>query len=275
MQYNVFAWRFLTQGMHAGKPHPRWADSNFCDGDATEKWHSRSSKRLQVQSSRQRRDDIDTSIGRQGEHITSQMASTVKAEQLADTQSHNHTQLYRLSPDDSQLIHETTNTTTTSSSPASHAYRNQRSMQQHYGGHYSPIEDPGLAYSPTTSIDSANYGEQRHTNGTANGDYYQTAYERHLHSHLDPGSTSSSSYASCTCLSNQTIAHPILLSLSNQLQNSLDLLKRLPEHNGRHHCAIVKRVVELDSIIQYVFHLPGLGFCHSLAEASRESRAAV
>ena len=36
----------------AGKPHPKWAEPNFCDGDATEKWHSRSSRRLQFPKGR-------------------------------------------------------------------------------------------------------------------------------------------------------------------------------------------------------------------------------
>lgn len=156
------------------------------------------------------------------------MTSGVKAEQVAETQ---HQQLYRISPDDSQLVHEATS--------ASHAYRAQRSMQ-HYNGQYSPIDDPGLAYSPATSIDSGTYNEHRHS-GAANGDYYQT-YERHVQ--LDHGS----SYT-CTCLSNQA-AHPILLSMSTQVQSSLELLKRLPEHSGRHNCGIIKRMTELDGAIQ-------------------------
>jgi hypothetical protein len=32
-----------------GKPHPRWADSNFRDGDSAEKWHSRATKCMPAQ----------------------------------------------------------------------------------------------------------------------------------------------------------------------------------------------------------------------------------
>ena len=173
-------------------------------------------------------------VGRQGEHLATQMPAGVKAEQIADTQHH---QLYRLSPDDPQLVHET--------SPASHAYRSQRSSIHQYSGQYSPIDDPGLTYSPTTSIESAGYEQQRHT-GAAAVDYYPT-YERHVPVESQTGT----SYSACTCLSNQA-SHPTLLSLSNQLQSSLDLLKRLPEHNTRHHCGLIKRISELDSTIQYV-----------------------
>ena len=38
-----------SQTILSGKPHPRWADSNFRDGDPNEKWHSRATKCLPAQ----------------------------------------------------------------------------------------------------------------------------------------------------------------------------------------------------------------------------------
>lgn len=67
-----------------GKPHPRWAEPNFCDGDATEKWHSRASRRTQLQIQRQR--------AMEG----SQSSPVVKTEQQGE--SSNQPQLYRMSP---------------------------------------------------------------------------------------------------------------------------------------------------------------------------------
>lgn len=39
----------FTKNIPLGKPHPRWADSNFRDGDTNEKWHSRATKCMPTQ----------------------------------------------------------------------------------------------------------------------------------------------------------------------------------------------------------------------------------
>ncbi|KAK7681628.1 hypothetical protein QCA50_015362 [Cerrena zonata] len=193
-----------------GKPHPRWADANFCDGDASEKWHSRSSRRVQSQMQRQKREQDDNGH--------SMDVSPVKVEQSADM---SHRQLYRMSP-----------------SPPMSAHPHQ------HQGDCSPVENANInSYQSSSTI---GYGHHRQhappslSMPNNNDLYYHQPY-------IKPA-VSSPIHPSCTCLTNPAAGNP-LIALIQQLQQTLQLLRQLPEHNSRHQCIILKRIVELHDLM--------------------------
>ncbi|CAL1712207.1 unnamed protein product [Somion occarium] len=197
-----------------GKPHPRWADANFCDGDASEKWHSRSSRRGQTQLQRQKREQQDDAS------MDGSLIPPVKVEQAADV---SHRQLYRLSP-----------------SPPMSANPHH---QQHHGD-CSPIDSPTMSSYQSSSTMS--YGHHRPQAPPSlampnNNDlYYHQPY-------IKPPA-SSPIHPTCTCLTNPAAAHP-LIGLMHQLQNTLELLRHLPEHSGRNQCIVLRRIAELHDLM--------------------------
>ncbi|THH10056.1 hypothetical protein EW146_g8494 [Bondarzewia mesenterica] len=70
-----------------GKPHPRWADANFCDGDPSEKWHSRASKRPQpIQLTLKPRRSFDAALQQQQQQQGIQ--TPIKSEPAPDLTQH-------------------------------------------------------------------------------------------------------------------------------------------------------------------------------------------
>ena len=104
---------------NSGKPHPRWADSNFRDGDPNEKWHSRATKCLPAQK-RGSQPQSPQQPQQNGQHTTDgggnvstngtggdprngvstrgmqSLLSPIKSEPMTDTNNNAH--LYRFSP---------------------------------------------------------------------------------------------------------------------------------------------------------------------------------
>ncbi|KAI0335725.1 hypothetical protein GY45DRAFT_1239785 [Cubamyces sp. BRFM 1775] len=202
-----------------GKPHPKWAEPNFCDGDMTEKWHSRSSRRLQYQKlPRDRHDDGGGQM--QGGHP--RMPPAIKTE--ADPSQH---QLYRFTPSPPSSAVDNAST------QSYNLYRAQDG-QQHGHAVYSPTDDSSC-YSSPSSASVMTYNDSRHgPNAVANGDQYY-----HEQQYVQP---------SCTCVTNPAAGNA-LIGLTNQLQNTLALLRQLPEHAPRHSCVILRRVTELNDIM--------------------------
>ncbi|PIL22705.1 transcription factor [Ganoderma sinense ZZ0214-1] len=210
-----------------GKPHPKWAEPNFCDGDANEKWHSRSSRRLQYQKlPRDRHDD--------GQHLqgaNGRGPPAIKTEQANDPSQQN---LYRFTP-------SPTHPTVDGSS--GHSYGLYRQQAHGHGqGVYSPADDSSC-YSSPSSASVMTYSEARHgAHGVTNGEHYyqqEQAHQQYVHAQTPP----------CPCLTNPAAGNA-LIGLTTQLQNTAVLLRQLPEHNtARQTCAIVRRVTELTDIM--------------------------
>ncbi|OCH91597.1 hypothetical protein OBBRIDRAFT_515452 [Obba rivulosa] len=212
-----------------GKPHPRWAEPNFCDGDAAEKWHSRASRRTQSQYQKLRRDGPEDG----GHGLSSHVSPVVKTEQSADVPQH---QLYRFTP-----------SPTTGSDPHAATGQMYRTQSQHSGHHAHCNATEELCYSSSSSSASTmGYVEHRTMDAAVtvpNGDqYYHHHYVRTLPSEAP------SLPSQCPCLTNPAAGNP-LIGLVNQLQNTVHLLRQLPEHNTRHQCSILKRIVELDNML--------------------------
>ena len=209
----------------AGKPHPKWAEPNFCDGDANEKWHSRSSRRLQYQKlPRDRHDD--------GQHLqgaNGRIPPAIKTEHANDPSQQN---LYRFSP-------SPTHPGAVDGS-AGHSYGMYRNQQAHGHGQgvYSPADDSSC-YSSPSSASVMTYSEARHGASSGGGEqYYQE--QQYVQQQQQ----------ACPCVTNPAAGNA-LIGLTNQLQNTLALLRQLPEHStGRQSCVIVRRVTELNDIMQ-------------------------
>ncbi|KAI8978723.1 hypothetical protein BD414DRAFT_551492 [Trametes punicea] len=202
-----------------GKPHPKWADPNYCDGDLTEKWHSRSSRRLQHQ--KLVRDRHDDGAG-QMQGSNPRMPPAIKTE--SDPSQH---QLYRFTPSPPSSAVD---------NPSAQSYNLYRTQEaQHGHAVYSPTDDSSC-YSSPSSASVMTYSEAPHGTspmGNGNGNYYQE--QQYVHH-------------SCSCITNPGAGNA-LVGLTNQLQNTLALLRQLPEHNSRHTCVILRRVTELNDIM--------------------------
>ncbi len=220
-----------------GKPHPKWAEPNFCDGDANEKWHSRSSRRLQYQ--KLARDRHDDGSSPHMPHANGRIPPAIKTEQANDPNQH---QLYRFTPS------PPTSGVENGSGQSYTIYRSQPA-HQHGQGVYSPTDDSSC-YSSPSSASVMTYSEARH--GATNGgdQYYQE--QQYVPQ-------------SCACLTNPAAGNA-LIGLTNQLQNTLVLLRQLPEHGTprQAQCVIVRRVTELNDIMQYVLFLSADGMGGSL-----------
>ena len=77
--------------------------------------------------------------------------------------------------------------------------------------------------------------EARH--GVSNGDHYYQEQQQQYLQH------------SCACLTNPAAGNA-LIGLTNQLQNTAAVLRQLPEHNASRTCVILRRVTELNDIMQ-------------------------
>ncbi|EJF63274.1 hypothetical protein BD309DRAFT_859987 [Dichomitus squalens] len=196
-----------------GKPHPKWAEPTFCDGDPNEKWHSRSSRRLQYQKGP--RDRHEEANGR--------MPPAIKTEHGSDpSQQH----LYRFTP---SPTHPNVD------NGSGHSYNLYRNQQGHGHGQavYSPADDSSC-YSSPSSASVMTYGEARH--GVSNGDHYYQDQQQQYMQH------------SCPCLTNPAAGN-VLIGLTNQLQNTAAVLRQLPEHNTSRSCVILRRVADLNDIM--------------------------
>ncbi|KZT65846.1 hypothetical protein DAEQUDRAFT_768557 [Daedalea quercina L-15889] len=217
-----------------GKPHPRWAEPNYCDGDANEKWHSRSSKRSATTPYPRNRDGLAPGT-------TPQTPSSVKTEQPTDYSRH---QLYSLSSSPgSSDSHEAVS--------ASQAYYRGYAQQ---GAH----DESAMYYSSSSSSSPMGYN---------NGDLpAQTSADHYNHHSYTRSSihTADTQASSCSCLANPAAAHS-LIALTTQLRTSSHILRQLPEHHAQHECRVLNRIAELDDILH------GGGLSGYMPEASYET----
>ncbi|KAI0263985.1 hypothetical protein BC834DRAFT_957183 [Gloeopeniophorella convolvens] len=206
-----------------GKPHPRWADANFCDGDPNEKWHSRASKRPPGMRLDLRRQRSAFDIG--PHHDGSHSGTPIKSE--PGDLAQNFPYRFSPSPDSSQASPYQMFPPQTSASYQEH------SMQYGNGnsGNSSGEGSAGSSYSPYMQ---------------APGVYHSDAHgadPRYRSQHSDPRGEV---YCPCHANPNATAA---LVGLSQQLQGSLSVLRGLQEHSGHAPCTLTRRIQDLSDIL--------------------------
>lgn len=264
-----------------GKPHPRWADPNYYDGDASDKWHTRSQKRNP--GGKRRLHSPEPGLGGMGGMNglggDLSVGVSVKTEPMAELQQSGGPVYYRLTP---------------SPPPGAHAhaqqvaYGNGLHQQQHHAsnGHQNGHSHHGafspssafdcndgcspLSYSPSSPTSAPGYesgssngngAANGASNGTSNGIYAyppnnksmsrqssgadrlgRTLYDDDMHSH-----------SSCDCLVNPASGHTVI-TLLRQLQSASAYLQQLPEHSGNvgatSKCALLRKVTELKNLLQ-------------------------
>ncbi|KAJ3533234.1 hypothetical protein NM688_g7310 [Phlebia brevispora] len=145
-------------------------------------------------------------------------------------------QLYRMSPSPGPAL-------SFDSGMGSSAYRD--GTQSHsQSGCSSPGDQCNNYASSSSSSPSMGYTQSRQSGSVlamTNTDlYYHQPYIR--------GSDSSASDPPCGCLTNPAAGHP-LISLTHQLQQTIELLRQLPEHAARGSCVILKQITQLNDLM--------------------------
>lgn len=203
-----------------GKPHPRWAESTFGNGDPNEKWHSRAAK---CQPLAKRRGHSPARLGLGDIRSQSALMSPVKSEPSGENGG-----LYRFTP-----------------SPTSARYNgyDQQGQQQ------QPGFDGSYSNTPSTSP-SVNY-----TNGNGSGpipsSYSDGGYNL---SGSDDGNVYGSDQYNqniCSCRTNPATGLAYI-GLAQQLQSSLSSLRQYSHHPSNTTCSLYRRIVDLDNAMQYV-----------------------
>ncbi|KAN0074659.1 hypothetical protein V8E55_011708 [Tylopilus felleus] len=226
-----------------GKPHPRWADANFRDGDPSERWHSRAAKNSLHLRRRARSPDTLARPNQEPRGLVSASGAPIKIEPIPDiSQPH----LYRFTP------------SPPASYPAFHSDNSASPPYERQNGHHynsgnitsngrssmpypSPTSTNGLSYSHHPS-DPPSYHE--------NGNVYQMnpcepdkVYGNHFPSDSPP------SPPFCACRTNPGAEHA-LVSLGQQLQSTLASLRQYSPHPENSQCQLFRRINELATLMQ-------------------------
>ncbi|EIW74654.1 hypothetical protein CONPUDRAFT_93823 [Coniophora puteana RWD-64-598 SS2] len=216
-----------------GKPHPRWADANFRDGDPAERWHSRAAKNSSMQLRRRGRspDPPEGSPTEPRGMVTPSGVPSIKTEPGGDL---SQPSLYRFSSNSPPGSYQGFQSGT--SSPISTYDRN---------GHASypngAVHPNGRSY----TYSNGSYGH--HSNGHAPGStLHQNGGAYHAHA-FAPDSPPGSGY--CPCRTNPAANHAFL-ALGHQLQNTVDCLRQFAVHPEGAQCRLYRRIKELNSMIR-------------------------
>ncbi|KXN84330.1 Heme-responsive zinc finger transcription factor HAP1 [Leucoagaricus sp. SymC.cos] len=218
-----------------GKPHPRWAENNFRDGDPNEKWHSRATK----YAPSKRSPDSANRANRAGSG--NNIVSPIKTEPISETSSG----LYRFSPSpgpgtgsmryNQSFSGEVRASNGSPTSPYDEQHQRNfhvGSPNQGYTGHppntYHAHSGSGASsYSTdTTGSYGSNHG---YGNPNANDQYH--------------GSPHQQVYCPCRTSPTTGVAY---LTLSQQLQNSLPPLRQYTHHSQ---CQLFRKINELNDLM--------------------------
>ncbi|KAL0961515.1 hypothetical protein HGRIS_006456 [Hohenbuehelia grisea] len=213
-----------------GKPHPRWADSNFRDGDPNEKWHSRASK---TNTMAKRRSPDETPQHSRGGVLTSLLAP-IKTEAPSDNSQQ---ALYRFSPSPGpSMRYHTFQTDLRNDSPASPFEHDHR----------HPMNSPPSGESPQmpfpSSAPSMSYIPHHGASGYVDGNraHHGASHGYPLAGHDDYAHTG----PHCPCRTSPATGHAYI-SLSHQLQSTLNAVRQYSPHPSSTQCLLYRRIVEL------------------------------
>ncbi|KAG6813016.1 hypothetical protein H0H92_014754 [Tricholoma furcatifolium] len=210
-----------------GKPHPRWADSSFRDGDPNEKWHSRATKCSSM--TKRRGSSPDRPNGR----VIPPALSPIKTEPVNDTSSN----LYRFSASPappSVRYHNNFQTDVRSSS-----YDNDHTYTS-TNGNYHPSDSPtayhGQQHNPSVPSSYSENGSYTLSGSDDGNSYHSSQGDQYTTSHI----------CSCRTSPGTSIAY---ISLAQQLQTSLSSLRQYSPHPSNTTCILYRRIVELNNIM--------------------------
>lgn len=230
-----------------GKPHPRWADSNFRDGDPNEKWHSRATKCMSAQK-RGSQPQSPQQPQQNGQHTTDSGGGGNASGGGGDPRNGVSTRGMQslLSPIKSEPITDTNNN--------AHLYR------------FSPSPAPSMRYHTfqqgdvRAGPDSQAQSGYPTTNGATTNGYHHSSNSTGSHysdngaggPYSDDGKGSVGGYGDhfrhCPCRTNPALGLTYI-SLSQTLQSSLNTLRQFSHHPSSTQCMLLRRIVDLNNAL--------------------------
>ncbi|KAJ7704209.1 hypothetical protein B0H16DRAFT_1747716 [Mycena metata] len=194
-----------------GKPHPRWADSNFRDGDPNEKWHSRATKCAPLPK---RRHSPDLSPG--DAPRPPQLLPPIKTEVAAEASPH----LYRFSASPGP--------------PRPGGYAAAPFPEAHRSSSAGSFDGGGTYDYPLSGSDDGHYGGH-YSPSSAGGS--------------GSGGRGGGGSAYCSCRASPGMAHAYI-SLSQTLQTTLGVARTYAAHPPGTPCVLYRRIADLASLMQ-------------------------
>ncbi len=227
-----------------GKPHPRWADSSFRDGDPNEKWHSRATKCAPLSAKRRHSPDSAGERANPGRGILPSLLTPIKTESAAEPNS----QLYRFSPSppaSSMRYHQQVFSTDVRGSSSSASFENEHPSFSNgtSSSYHSNSSSTSAPYTNSGSTHSGSYSDRGSGEYPLSGSEDSRNYSEHYHS-----SPSSQSTPFCSCRSS-TAANHAYIALSHQLESTIGSLRQYA-HHPNNQCPLYRRIAELHGLLQ-------------------------
>ena len=253
----------ITTNTLPGKPHPRWAETSFRDGDPNEKWHSRATKCAPLPKRHVPPPGSDEHL-RGGGPGGRALLSPIKTEPLTEANAH----LYRFSASPAPSMRYHTFQADVRSDSASSFEEGGA------GARYGPAggsQGGGMPYSgpPPPNGASANGGggyanggggasgpaPSSYSDGGGGGGGYPGSDDGHAYGeHYSAGGGSPPLHYSCSCRAAPPLGGTYM-NLAQAVSAAINVLRQFgPHHQGGAQCAVFRRVLELHSAPQYVPH---------------------
>ncbi len=234
---------FLT----LGKPHPRWADSSFRDGDPNEKWHSRATKCLP--SSKRRApspelvedQNVSHANGRGPTGLHSTMLTPIKTESASEA-----AHLYRFSPSPAPSMRYHTFQADVRSPPTSpYEGASRSSYRGNSGGSYhgsvpTASSPYGAGHSGSGPSSYSDGGSSYHLSGSDDGRSFGGE-------HYSRNSPPNPSF--CPCRTSPSLGHTYI-SLSQQLETTAQSIRQYSHHPPNGQCQLFRSILELNQLMQ-------------------------
>ncbi|KZP07509.1 hypothetical protein FIBSPDRAFT_762805 [Athelia psychrophila] len=218
-----------------GKPHPRWADGNFRDGDQSDRWHSRAAK----PSPPIKRGDNDL-----GEHDHQDRLPSIKTEAHGLDGSRLYS--FNLTSPSSALRYN--NYLSEEPSPPLSAYDHDRRPSY-------PSEIPRSSATQPYPSPSVAPSSSYHSHRQNTGSNYSGGSGGYDHEYEDDNGYSQRysppTHTYCNCRTNPAAVHS-LTALQQQLQSTTAALRQFAPHAPDSQCLLYQRITQLNSLIHQV-----------------------
>ncbi|KAJ3746824.1 hypothetical protein DFH05DRAFT_1395403 [Lentinula detonsa] len=236
-----------------GKPHPRWADSNFRNGDPSEKWHSRATKTLPTSKRRAPSPELveDQIISRSDVRGSNGLHSTLLSPltPIKTESSSESSQLFRFSPSPAPSMRYHTFQTDVHAPATASAY--EGSTRSSYRG-----PPPGGSYHTTVPTPSSPYSSAGHP-GSGPSSYSDGGNAYHLSGSDDGRSFAGDHYSRnsppdppfCPCRTNPALSHTYI-PLSQQLENTVHHIRQFSHHHPSSQCQLYRLITDLNQLMQ-------------------------
>ncbi|KAF8827378.1 hypothetical protein HHX47_DHR4000117 [Lentinula edodes] len=231
-----------------GKPHPRWADSNFRNGDPSEKWHSRATKTLPTPKRRAPSPELVEDQNSSHSHVRgsnglhSTLLSPIKTESSAET-----AQLFRFSPSPApSMRYHTFQSDVHPPVPASNYEGNLRSSYRGSttsGSYHTSVPTPSSPYSSHPGSGPSSYsdgGNSYHLSGSDDGRSF-------VGDHYSGNSPPHPPF--CPCRTSPALAHTYIL-LSQQLESTVHHIRQYSHHPPSSQCQLFRLITELNQVMR-------------------------